>query len=793
MKFSRSLSLVLFLFIAVLPLQAKDDWTQVKSRNFLLVGNASEKDIRKVATRLEQFRETFRVLFGGMKLVSPIPTNVVVFKSDSSYKNFKPKRADGSLDTEVAGFFQPGEDVNYITLSLEGEDEETFKTIFHEYVHFIINTNFGKSEVPPWFNEGLAEYYSTFAIENDSKVKLGLPHSSHIYYLRESRLMPLDQLFKVTNFQLLQTGGHSRTIFYAESWAIVHYLIQSGKSAGMHKFLAAIMDGQEQDKAFQATFGMTYLQMETALRKYVGQSQYQYNELVLGNKLNFDADMQASPLAEADTNAYLGDLLYHNNRADDAEPYLQTALKLKPDLGMANVTLGMVKMKQRKFDEARAALEKAIAGDPRNHVAFFRYAFLLSREGRDEFGFVRSFDATVAAKMREALKKAIAINPAFTESYELLAFVDVVNNEELDEAVTMMQNALKYQPGNQRYALRLAEILSRQGKLDESETMAKKISGTADDPDVRTRAANLIDYIIQKRLYDEQVAAYKHRNGGVDPQRIEAGKAPSEEELAKRQSDANLRSINASLRRPEAGEQRVIGRIQKIECRAGSIFYPVKAGEESFTLTSKDFQRVTLNAFDPGVADMNVGCSTDLSALNAVITFRPMPSGKTRGEMAAIEFVPVDFRLMSEEEARHSPVIIYQQPPPPPRRSDAGPVDIEARRRELMANSIREALQKPVEGQKRETGFLEKIECSGKAAYFHLRTPTRTLRLLAPAPGSMKIIYYTPDLSGLELGCTLEPVEFPAIFVYWDKPDQKAKTTGEIVSLEFVPKSFVLE
>jgi cytochrome c-type biogenesis protein CcmH/NrfG len=63
---------------------------------------------------------------------------------------------------------------------------------------------------------------------------------------------------------------------------------------------------------------------------------------------------------------------------------------------------------------------------------------LLSREGRDEFGFVSTFDTATAAKMREMLKKAIALNPTFTESYELLAFVNLVNNEELDDAVAQL-------------------------------------------------------------------------------------------------------------------------------------------------------------------------------------------------------------------------------------------------------------------------------------------------------------------------------------------------------------------
>lgn len=36
---------------------AKENWTSVRSQNFLLIGNASEKEIRQVGMRLEQFRQ----------------------------------------------------------------------------------------------------------------------------------------------------------------------------------------------------------------------------------------------------------------------------------------------------------------------------------------------------------------------------------------------------------------------------------------------------------------------------------------------------------------------------------------------------------------------------------------------------------------------------------------------------------------------------------------------------------------------------------------------------------------
>ncbi len=100
----RKCSLVALLFAAFLVcspnvVSAKDEWLQVRSKNFLLIGNAPEKDIRKVATKLEQFRETFRLLFRSMKLSASVPTNVVVFKSDSSYRPFNRNAVTGRSTT----------------------------------------------------------------------------------------------------------------------------------------------------------------------------------------------------------------------------------------------------------------------------------------------------------------------------------------------------------------------------------------------------------------------------------------------------------------------------------------------------------------------------------------------------------------------------------------------------------------------------------------------------------------------------------------------------------------------
>src|SRR5215813_3867114 len=136
--------------------EAKDNWTKVTSKNFTLIGNASDKDIRHVATQLEQFRDVFTRLFTKAKFDTPVPTTVIVFKNTGSYKPFNPGNS--------AGYFQKGEDVNYITLTADAP-QDPFSVIYHEYVHLLMDNT--SANVPVWFNEGLAEYYSTFSVEED--------------------------------------------------------------------------------------------------------------------------------------------------------------------------------------------------------------------------------------------------------------------------------------------------------------------------------------------------------------------------------------------------------------------------------------------------------------------------------------------------------------------------------------------------------------------------------------------------------------------------------------------------
>src|SRR5215211_1039063 len=239
---------------------AKDTWVSVRTKNFLMLGNASEKDIRKVGLKLEQFREVFTRLFPRMKFNTPVPTTVIVFKSDSSYAPFKPR-------SNTAGYFQAGPDVNYITLTTELRGEQDpFSVIFHEYTHLLVENTFDNA--PVWFNEGLAEYYSTFSITDDQKVVLGRPIGTHVYLLRQNKMLPLQTLFEVDHKSPHYNETNKQSIFYAQSWALMHYLIigKTGRVEQLGKFMDRLKAKVAMEQAFQEAFEVPFETIEKDLR-----------------------------------------------------------------------------------------------------------------------------------------------------------------------------------------------------------------------------------------------------------------------------------------------------------------------------------------------------------------------------------------------------------------------------------------------------------------------------------------------------------------------------------------------
>jgi len=636
------MALALFVSAAAASATAKDTWTSVHSKNFTLVGNASDKDIRLVANRLEQFRQVFSLLFPTITINSPVPTTVIVFKSDSSYKPFK-------VNPNVAGYFQPGEDVNYITLTTEkSSDEQPFRTIFHEYVHLLVENTMGAT-VPLWFNEGLAEYYSTFDIKDDyRRVILGDLIANHVLYLRENKFLPLRTLFAVDYKSPYYNEGNKMNVFYAESWMLMHYLLQGDGQKHrpqLAKFVDLLRANATIDQAFQQAFQSSIESLEKDFKSYIQGAKYMATGITFEHKLDFDSEMQSAPLAEAEAHAYLGDLLLHTRQLAGAEAQIQQALALSPDLPMAEAAYGMLRVRQGRMEDARPYLEKAVTANSQNYLTHYYYAFALSSLSMNEYRTVSSYTPEVASTMRAELKKAIALKPDFPESYSLLGFVNVVRNEEVDETIDLLKRALKISPANHRMLFMLAQLYLRQERFAEARQLLEPIAHNSPDPDMRKRAEGLLENVKHMEEQIAQMKEFQKQASQAQTETAQRSGPPMTLTTAPTQDDMNSALLEA-LRKPLSGETRVQGMLTTIECSAkGGIIFQVRAGDRVLKFHSNNFDGVDITAFTTDVSG-EINCGVRKPENWVILTYAPPKAGsKSDGETKAIEFVPKSFVL----------------------------------------------------------------------------------------------------------------------------------------------------
>jgi tetratricopeptide (TPR) repeat protein len=347
---------------------AKESWTRVRSQNFTVVGNVSESDLRKLAVKLEQFRYVLSLL---------------LFKDQQSFDPFKP-RYRGKTVKQIAGYFQSGDDVNYIALTKELGATDPFQVIFHEFKHFVVHNNI--SNAPPWLDEGLAEFYSTFEPLSELKVRIGIPLAWHVRTLRDRDILPLKTLLTVDRKSPYYNERDKVGIFYAQSWALVHFLMlgEGGKHQGqLTRFIQQMNSGVSPEENFRQSFGADYKTIEDALRSYVRKFEAPALDVTF-REMSFVKEMRADVLSEAEANYYLGDLHLRGGELKEAEELLQKSTAQDARFAPSRVSLSALRLRQGRAEEAAKLAQEAIDIDPKNYMGHLYLANILAQQKQYE-------------------------------------------------------------------------------------------------------------------------------------------------------------------------------------------------------------------------------------------------------------------------------------------------------------------------------------------------------------------------------------------------------------------------
>src|SRR6185295_18674663 len=143
---------------------------------------------------------------------SPRPTRIYLFHDEDSFAPY-------TIGPNVGGYFFGSDLGNSIVLRL---GMERARSLYHEYLHDFLANN--APHLPLWLNEGMAELYSTFTVR-ERQAEIGLPLPEHRETLRSQHAMSLADLFAVTHTSAAYNETERRGLFYAQSWALAHYLV----------------------------------------------------------------------------------------------------------------------------------------------------------------------------------------------------------------------------------------------------------------------------------------------------------------------------------------------------------------------------------------------------------------------------------------------------------------------------------------------------------------------------------------------------------------------------------------
>lgn len=558
------------------PAQAAQKWLEVRSPHFVVATDAGDKRGREVAQRFEQMRAIFGQLMLKDKVNIPVPLQIIAFRNSKELKQHGPMYNGKAV--ELAGFFQQGTDRDYILLDTSGEDN--WATVFHEYAHLLLNGNFPPSDA--WFDEGFAEYFSTINVIGDA-VQIGKPPMGSMELLQMSKWIPMADLLRVQHDSKIYNEGSGRSLFYAESWVLVHYLYDMNKLHETGIYFTLVLDKHAPvETALQQSFGMTPKELQHAVENYYRSPKSVYRTYKLPLNLPKMNTYSAQSLTPPDAEAILGDAdLHEQDRREQGVAELQAVLKEDGKNATAQRGLGYACLYKKQYQQAGEYFASAAAlnsNDPWVHY----YVALL----RERAGGLTSADA---AGVEKELKTAVALNPQFADAYNLLGVAEMRNGQ-FPQALVDLSSAIRMSPRNETYIANLALAYLNAHNWDQAEGILQRLQSSSDAGIAAMARYNLA------RLAEIRSS---ERPGAMPPPRIANMAKP--QALASGSNAASPASPATTEPSPdESGPILFLkGTLRAVDCSAGAAAtLTIQQGGKMWKMTTADYKHLIVIGAD---------------------------------------------------------------------------------------------------------------------------------------------------------------------------------------------------
>jgi len=692
---------LLLIFLCPVPAApaAESPWLEIHSAHFTVVTDAGEKKGREVALRFEQMRAVFATLLGKDRLNQPVPLTILAFNNDKSYYQAAPLihpqgQAQG-LPIDVPGFFVPGEDQDFIVLNLL--ENESWRAVAHDFAHMLLNYNYPPAQ--GWFDEGLAEYFSSIRLDSKQAEiggdpELGVsvnvpsaqgdahPPSSLTRLLDSEDWLPLPDLFSMkrdtsrdtphdtARDASARTEGTHLTLFYAESWMVMHYLLHENKLPDTGTYFGLVLNQHiPVEYAIQRAFGMSSAQLEQAVKDYFhsqttvialldsgiqNNSDRSANSANPGQAYRFpapvgpdDSAIISKPLSEDDARAlYAGLQVRIRERRELGLKALQ-ALATTPTVADKKSEARADKPQEKSADEdagqlpttaiGNALAHRILAWDHIQHGEFEEALPELAEAAALNRGdmWVRYYLSALKYRMAQArhtemqglanmmldLRAVLEWYPDLADAYDLLALARSEGGG-AQAAMQAERAAMMLSPRDERYVYHMAQIYIANKNWDAAEDLLERLRNSS-DPEIVGLARERLSQIGSERKYGMASSGASGPQTKLTPQ-----KTPFDvldEDAAKRAAQEKAAQSGTADTRPT---KFLKGRLVAVDCS--------HAPEATLTVTAEGIV-LKLRAVDYKSLLLIGADSFSCAWQNRQVSVNYKPGGLADGDLVSLE------------------------------------------------------------------------------------------------------------------------------------------------------------
>jgi tetratricopeptide (TPR) repeat protein len=457
---------------------------EVRSPHFRVVSNCKPETARRVAQEMEDIRAVFQATFTAMPVDPATPLIVIALRTEGDLKSLSPREWSRRGEVRRSGFFLTTPLANYVVVWIDPQDPNAYQAFYHEYTHLLISST--SKRVPVWLEEGLAEFYSGTSIRQN-EVQLGLPDMNAFRLMRGRALIPLPVLFAVDQHSPYYNNKTLAALFYAESWAITHYLMLRDLKESTHtltEYFNLVNNGADPVQTGRQVFG--------DLNGVLAQIGSGLNGLSVAFKPRHGivhsnpASFAVSDLAADEWQAIQAGIMIYDGRQAQGERLLHQALRTNPGLPAAVEAMAYLQLSKHNNQAAKALFARAAAQAGSAYMTKY-FAAALALSGPPPYADAAAIEAN--------LKSVIRKNPSYAPAYDLLAVLYLSQEKQLPQARRLELRAIFLDPANVGYRLNEARACLLQRDVENAQRAAGQARAIAHSPADQKKVADFMEYL----------------------------------------------------------------------------------------------------------------------------------------------------------------------------------------------------------------------------------------------------------------------------------------------------------